>query len=85
MKSRDLCLFAAAGLLLLVAACTQPPQPPPSALRVSQGVQGRNTVYHTEVRPDFWVHGRPDKPIFAGSALIVPEAYDYVPAQGGGR
>ncbi len=85
MKQSSLVAALTACAALVTAGCTELSPKAPAPLRVSEGLQGRNPVYHTEVRPGFWVHGRPGKPIVSGSFLIIPEAYDFVPAQGGQR
>ena len=70
-----------------VASAQQPQQnSPPKPVNMAEGKQANDPGQLTEVRPGVWVRGTPDKPIFAGTALIVPEAYDFVPRQdGGGR
>ncbi len=77
--------MVAVGFASMASAQQQQQQStPPKPVNVAAGTQGGNSGFLTEVKPGVWVRGTPDKPIFAGSALIVPEAYDFVLAKDGG-
>lgn len=61
-------------------AAPQPAQGAQATVRSVERPQGAQRVIHTEVRPGVWVHGKPEKQIYVGDFLALPEAYDYLPA-----
>lgn len=61
-------------------ATPQPAQGAQATVRSVERPQGAQRVIHTEVRPDVWVHGKPQKQLFVGDSPVIPEAYDYFPA-----
>jgi len=83
----------AALSLLLLGAGTAPeafaqssvPNPPPNTAaptaQAQRPVRPDRSIEITEARPEAWVIGTPQKPIFSGNMPIYPEAYDYMPAK----